>query len=139
LTIAGRGGERFAAPGIETPGFVEDLAAAYRSARVVVAPLLHGSGTRLKIPEAMAFGRPVVATSVAAAGLSVDIEHGVVIADSATEFAERCAELLTGLSTAQDLGSRARAAAVERFSASQLRDAVLSSLEDVAKATEPRP
>jgi glycosyltransferase involved in cell wall biosynthesis len=36
------------APGVECPGFVDDLAAEYRSARVTVAPIRSGGGTQIK-------------------------------------------------------------------------------------------
>src|SRR5262249_6342718 len=52
--------------GITVLGYVEDLEACYASSTVFVAPVTRGSGTRLKILEAMARGVPVVTTSVGA-------------------------------------------------------------------------
>ena len=56
-------------PAVEVTGRVDDIAAYYRRAAVFVAPVLQGSGTRLKILEAMASGCPVVSTTIGAEGL----------------------------------------------------------------------
>ncbi|MDP3939879.1 MAG: glycosyltransferase family 4 protein, partial [Deltaproteobacteria bacterium] len=48
--------------GVEVTGEVEDVEPFYRRSAICVAPLRAGGGTRLKILEAMAFGRPVVST-----------------------------------------------------------------------------
>lgn len=64
LELAGR-----VDPRIDVRGFVPDLATEYRQAACVVVPLLQGGGSPLKMIEALAYGLPVVATAVAAAGL----------------------------------------------------------------------
>ena len=68
-------------------GFVDDIKVAIGSAEIVVVPILHGGGTRLKILEAFALGTPVVTTSKGAEG--IDAVHGVhlMIADTPAEFA----------------------------------------------------
>ncbi len=64
-----------------------DTAAFYRDARVLLAPIRAGSGTRLKLLEAFASGLPVVTTRLAAEGLrSPDGEH-LLTAESAPELA----------------------------------------------------
>ncbi len=83
-------------------GSVPDIVPYYQQARLTVVPLRGGGGTRLKILESMAFGRPVVSTSLGCEGLAVvDGEH-VMIADSPSEFAERVIQLL------EDRGLRAQ-------------------------------
>lgn len=62
---------------------------------ILIAPLVSGSGVRVKILEAMAQGRGVIATSVAAQGISVNNEDGILIADSVEQFVrqiERCSD-----------------------------------------------
>ena len=51
-------------PGIELEGFVADVRPAYARAAIVIAPLLASAGTNIKILEAMAMGKPIVATAV---------------------------------------------------------------------------
>jgi len=54
---------------ISFAGFVEDILAYIKSADVVIAPLMTGSGTRIKIIESIGCGRRVVSTSLGAEGL----------------------------------------------------------------------
>ena len=72
---------------VTVTGTVPDVAPYYAGADIVVAPLRAGGGSRLKILEAMAFGRPVISTTVGAEGLNVrDGEH-LLLADTPKEFA----------------------------------------------------
>ncbi len=80
--------------GVHVTGAVPDVGPWYAAADVVVVPLRHGTGTRIKVLEAFAHGRPVVATPAAVAGLDLDPGGGdpgpaVEIADS-TEDIVRC-------------------------------------------------
>jgi sugar transferase (PEP-CTERM/EpsH1 system associated) len=75
-------------------GSVADVVPYYQAARVSVVPLRGGGGTRLKVLESMALGRPVVSTSIGCEGLDVvDGEH-VLIADGPAEFAAAVIRLL---------------------------------------------
>ena len=79
-------------------GFVPDLTPHYERATVAVAPLLTGSGTRIKILEAIAHRRPVVTTTVGADGLDLVHRHHVLVADEPSAFAEavvQCADPAT--------------------------------------------
>jgi glycosyltransferase involved in cell wall biosynthesis len=60
-----------AAPGVIVRGTVCSLVPFYERCHAAIVPVVYGSGTRLKVVEAMAFGRPVVSTSVGAEGLPV--------------------------------------------------------------------
>lgn len=81
--------------GIDLIGFVPDLQPWYDSSQILVVPLFAGGGTRIKILEAFAFGRPVVSTSLGAEGLSVEAGRELLIADDATTFADACLQLLS--------------------------------------------
>jgi glycosyltransferase involved in cell wall biosynthesis len=73
---------------------VDEVIPYYRQSAVCVIPLRAGGGTRLKILEAMALGRPVVSTTIGCEGLNViDGEH-LLIADSPKQFAEKSVRLL---------------------------------------------
>jgi glycosyltransferase involved in cell wall biosynthesis len=88
---------RFASSAVEVTGSVPSVVDHLREAAVVVAPLRVGSGTRLKIYEAMAAGKAVVSTSVGAEGL--DVHHGqdILLADGAGAFAGAVIMLLQDL------------------------------------------
>lgn len=76
---------------IQSPKQVEPL---YRRATAAIAPIRAGGGTRIKVLEAFAQGRPLVATAAAVAGL--DVESGVhyIQANTADEWVAALRELL---------------------------------------------
>src|ERR1019366_5487036 len=71
-------------------------------------PLRVGSGTRLKIFEAMAMGKAVVSTSVGAEGLPVRSEQDILIADEPDEFANAVVGLLIDRKRRGEIGRAAR-------------------------------
>lgn len=94
--------------GVHVTGRVDDVLPYYRQSAVCVVPLRAGGGTRLKILEAMALGRPVVSTTIGCEGLDVvDGEH-VLIADNPEPFAEKTVRLLTDPQLRQHISSNGR-------------------------------
>lgn len=79
------------APGVSYLGRVDSVLPHYERAHVVIVPVFEGSGTRLKILEAMAYGRPVVSTALGAEGLPITPGDHYIAAEDARGFA---AELL---------------------------------------------
>ena len=88
--------------GIEVTGPVADARPEIAQARVVVAPLRAGSGTRIKILEAWAARRCVVATPLAAEGLAARDGVNIALASGASAFAAEVVRLL-GDSSAREL------------------------------------
>jgi polysaccharide biosynthesis protein PslH len=80
-------------PAVKFEGRVADLKYFYYRASVCIAPLLSGSGTRLKILEAMSFGNPVVSTSIGAEGICTEDGKHLMIADDPDGFARKVIEL----------------------------------------------
>ena len=82
--------------GIVVAGHVEDVAAAYRQTRVMVAPLLSGAGVKGKVLEAMAHGVPCVLSPIAAEGLgAVAGVHYLRADDSVQTWVESIRTLYT--------------------------------------------
>lgn len=97
LVIAGKGSEEIRPPDqrIEPSGFVPDLRDLYLAAGCVAVPLLEGGGSPLKFVEALAYGVPVAATPLAAAGLEVRAgEHYAEGAANGEPFARALATAL---------------------------------------------
>jgi glycosyltransferase involved in cell wall biosynthesis len=101
-------------PRVEAVGFVDDLAAAYASARCAVVPLLQGGGTPLKLIEALAYGLPVIATPRAAAGLALTDGEDCLLAGDGATFAQALVHVLRD--GAPELGRQGRELAAERYS-----------------------
>jgi glycosyltransferase involved in cell wall biosynthesis len=93
---------------VEVTGWVAQVQPFLRAAQVYVAPLRMGSGTRLKILEAMAAGCAVVATSAAVAGLEEEARTALKIADGEGDFADAVIELLENPKQRQKLGQKAQ-------------------------------
>jgi polysaccharide biosynthesis protein PslH len=85
-------------PGITTLGFVDDLTAVYERSAAMVAPIIGGTGVRIKLLEAFRHGVPVVTTPDGAAGLPIEAGHEAFVEADAGPFAERAAELATSAS-----------------------------------------
>lgn len=113
LVLAGGGAEQLDAGvrselGVQVPGFVEDLDELYRRTSVVCCPIEAGGGTRLKIIEAAAYAKPVVATEIAAEGLEFKDGREILIRDSTEEIARACVRLLRDGDLRRSLGAAAR-------------------------------
>jgi len=122
LALAGGGLQTppSADPRVEAIGFVEDLRAAYSSARCAVVPLLQGGGTPLKFVEALAYGLPVIATPLAASGLDVRDGENCLLAEDGEAFAAALIRVLAD--GAPELGRRGRELAAERYSIEALSE-----------------
>jgi glycosyltransferase involved in cell wall biosynthesis len=96
---------------VRLPGFVEDLESAIHHADVYVVPLRTGSGTRLKVLEAMAFGKPIVTTHIGAQGIDLEPGAEALFAHSAEDFAAAVLRLIANPHEAARLGAAARAKA----------------------------
>ncbi len=104
-----------AAAGYVFTGFVPSLDPLFRAARVCIAPLVSGSGTRLKILEYAAHGKAIVATSVAAEGIELADGRAVVIEDDWEGFAQAVASLIREPERADKLGRHAREVVSDRY------------------------
>jgi glycosyltransferase involved in cell wall biosynthesis len=96
-------------------GGVPDLTPFYAAASVVVVPITLGSGTRLKVLEALMLGKAVVATSIAIEGLDLRPGLDLEIADDPGPFADACVRLLSDGAARRQLGRMGRARVLERY------------------------
>jgi len=118
LGVAGSVSRAIASPpaGVTLLGIVPDLAPLYRDAGVVISPLHTGSGLKIKLIEAMAAGKAVVATSVTTQGVADIVNGAVTIEDDTARFAEAVADLLGAPERRRALGDAALNVARHHFS-----------------------
>lgn len=102
-------------PAVSLTGWVEDTRPHIAQAAVYVAPLRMGGGTRLKLLEAMAMGKPVVATHLGAEGYPVAHERELLLADTPADFAASVVSLLQAAEHRVELGQAARAFVEEQY------------------------
>lgn len=74
-------------------GFVEDLNPLLNKMRISVAPLRYGAGIKGKIGTSMALGLPVVATTLAAEGMSLTNGENILVADGPLALSEKISEI----------------------------------------------
>jgi sugar transferase (PEP-CTERM/EpsH1 system associated) len=96
-------------------GFVPDIRPIVQRASVFIAPIRIGSGTKIKVLNAMAQAKPVVATTIGAEGIDVTPEENILIADDPEEFAEKVLYLLRNEEVARKMGKRARELMEEKY------------------------
>ena len=97
-------------------GYVRDVTPWFQRSRAFVAPLRHGAGMKGKVGQSLAFGLPVVTTSVGAEGMG--LVHGVdaMIAEDAANFAEAVIRLCSDDSLWQRISSGGQDLIGRRFS-----------------------
>jgi len=118
-------------PNIAITGWVSDVRPYLHAADVYIAPLRMGSGTRLKILEAMAAGCAVVATSHAASGLTNGAEDAMIVQDDPGSLAEAIISLLHNPTRRQELGEAARAYAKQHYDWTVLIPRLLAAYRDI--------
>ncbi len=95
LLLAGRVCEKVAdAEGCVKLGELDDLGSAYARADVVVNPRRFGTGLSIKSIEALARGKPLIATAPGCSGMEDGIGTAFLLAEDAPQFAEAIANLL---------------------------------------------
>jgi glycosyltransferase involved in cell wall biosynthesis len=111
------------APELELVGPVADVRPWYAQADAIVVPVRAGGGTRIKVLEAFAHGRPVVSTSIGIEGIEAQPEEHVLVGDTPDAFTHQCLRLMTDAA----LGQRLAAAAWSLFSGAYTTAAVTTS------------
>jgi sugar transferase (PEP-CTERM/EpsH1 system associated) len=101
-------------PGVFVTGRVRDTRPFLAHAGVAVAPLRIARGIQNKVLEAMAMGRPVVATTAAFEGLDATPGEHLLVAESADGFAAAVQQVLAGATT-HHMGASARRAVQSRY------------------------
>lgn len=89
--------QRYMVDGVELCGFVPQLTDAYKDSRCVVVPIWHGTGTSVKLVEAMALNRAVVTTTMGVRGLHEAFvqDEDYLLEDEDRAIAENVVRLLT--------------------------------------------
>ncbi|HZQ05071.1 MAG TPA: glycosyltransferase, partial [Anaerolineae bacterium] len=101
--------------GVEVTGFVPDTRPYIADAAVFAVPLRMGSGTRLKVLEAMAMGKAIVSTSFGVSGIECANGRDVLVANTAQDFAHAIALLMRDKNRANELGMHARRLAEAQY------------------------
>ena len=111
----------FQSPSVIVTGYVPRVEEYFRRARVFVSPLRYGAGMKGKNGHAMAFGLPLVTTSIGAEGMDLaDGEHAL-IRDGAEAFAGGIVALYNDPMLWERLSTRSQQRVRERWSPDAIR------------------
>lgn len=118
-------------------GFVEDLAAEYDQAAVVIAPIRSGGGTQIKVIDALVHARPLVSSAFAYAGFAADLklEDHLLVADNAAEWIDACTHLLNDPDAAETMARRGAEQAASTYGPERMMTEVKSTLTSVGTLT----
>jgi glycosyltransferase involved in cell wall biosynthesis len=113
--VVGRTQTKFNSSDIVFTGVIDNVAEVLRASDVAIAPLLHGSGTRLKILEYFSCGLPVVSTTIGVKGLPVKNGLHLLVEDDPARFASKIVDLLNNKELSVKLGEQARTLVVNKY------------------------
>jgi glycosyltransferase involved in cell wall biosynthesis len=117
--------------GVEVAGGVADVGPWYGDCDIVVCPVRSGSGTRIKILEAMSYGRPVVTTTLGAEGVACAPDRDILVADGAEGFASACLRLAASPGERARIGSAGRALVERHYEASAVAHGLRAIVADL--------
>lgn len=137
LSIAGRNTPRwlykYADSRTHILGEVPDAQAFFHAHEIFIAPLFSGSGIRIKLIEAFATGRAIVATPIAAESLVYEEGRDLLIAEQPEAFAEALSVLYTDRSLRLKMGQAARRLAEEAYDRQKLLPRLRSFYESLLR------
>lgn len=111
-------------------GYVEEKRQLFSLCTVFIVPLRIGGGTRLKILEAMAFGKPVVSTTIGCEGINTIPGENILVADSPQDFTAACLGLLADETRRLALGRAGRELVERSYRWEAIRDGYVKALQD---------
>jgi glycosyltransferase involved in cell wall biosynthesis len=122
---------------VELTGWVGDVRPYLAQGEVCIVPLRIGGGTRLKIFEAMAMGKAVVATTIGAEGLPVRHGESILLADTPEDFARYTVELLGSPVLRNQIGATAHRLVEENFGWASVAKQLAQELERLSTRGAP--
>jgi len=108
-------------------GRVDDLSQLYSQSKIVICPLRGGAGMKIKVIEALTFGKPIVTTNVGADGIIIKDGVNGFIADDYQSFSEKVSLLLGDNKLREEFEKNARLTAVKYYQP----DSVISQLQKI--------
>lgn len=118
-------------PRVDFIGEVDEVPPWYHKTSIAVAPILEGSGTRVKILEAMTLGNPVVSTIVGAEGIETADGDDILLRNAPDQFADAVVSLLNDQALYDRLKSHGRALVDKLYDWRVVGDALNDSVDDI--------
>lgn len=123
---------------VRVHGYVDDVRPFMEAATLYVCPIRDGGGTKLKLLDAFAMQKCVIAHPIACEGIAVTAGRNVELADNAAEFAAAIQRLLADRIERESRGRAARELVVQRYSFAEI-GRELCEVFEAAASSEPLP
>ncbi len=120
-------------PNVHVHGFVNDVRPYFEKASVYVCPITDGGGTKLKVLDALAMGKALVADPIACEGIAVTDGVDVSLAQTADQYVEKIVRLLDDESARVDMGRAGRRLVEEKYSYSAIGRKLASCYEWIVR------
>jgi glycosyltransferase involved in cell wall biosynthesis len=121
------------APDLDALGYVADAASEMATWSVMIIPVRHGAGTRVKIADAFSRKCPVVSTHLGAYGYDVQSGRELLLADKPDDFAQACVSLIRERTVASAMADRAYAAFLQNWTWEAIAPRVWAVAEDALR------
>lgn len=102
-------------PSIHYLGFVDNPLPYIQNSSIFIVPIISGSGTRLKLLEAMAVGKAIVTTDIGCEGIEGRKDFHYAVANTPQEFSDATANLLRNPTERVKMGINARNLVVDKY------------------------
>lgn len=114
-------------------GFVDNVKDIFNKAGIYVCPISDGGGTKLKILDALAMGKPIVAHPIACEGIDVVDGENVLFAETPEEYAHNIGRLIEDNALRDAFSRSARKLILERYSYDVIGSELLKLLQSTIK------
>ena len=115
-------------------GFVNDIRKSIDEAGVYVCPIQDGGGTKLKILDALAMQKAIVAHPVACEGINVTDGKNVILAQAPEDYVSSIKQLLLNSEMRRELGLGARRLAVQEYGHETMGRSLSTLVDSVAES-----
>ena len=123
--------KNYKAENVVVAGEVPDAFEFISSKTISLAPLLSGSGIRIKIIESMAMGKAVVSTSIGAEGINYKHGENIMIADSQEEFVKAVSKLYRDRKFCAGIGKNAKALIIKEHDTKKIIHRLVSFYREI--------
>ena len=106
-------------------GEVADVGTEYADADAIIVPIRGAGGTRIKVLEAFAYRRPVVATTIGVEGINVSPDRHCLLGDTPGVFAAQCLRLMGDRALGGELAEKAYGLVTTHYSPESVRQAII--------------
>lgn len=113
-------------------GEVDDFETFSLSKNIMIVPLLSGAGIRIKVLEAMAFGKIIIATEIAVEGIGLTHQKNVLIANTPEEFREQILYCFDNLEKIKSIAVEAKQFVEANYSKEKIYSEVVEQFQHIA-------